>query len=257
MPTVARLNVTPVKSTRLLHPERVEVTRDGLPENRLFYLVDPMGALFTAGDVGELQQVVSAWDGDTQMLTLTMPDGTQVVASGAALGEAVVTDFYGRPVPGRVVEGPFADALRSFTGRNLRLIRCDKPGDAYDVEPLTAVGVASVASLASVAGHDGELDARRFRMNIELDGSDPYEEDSWEGTDVRIGTAVLRFGEQVPRCVITTLDPATGHKDFATLTEIARQRGRIDGRNGLPFGVYARVVEPGAIAVGDTAERVG
>jgi hypothetical protein len=46
----------------------------------------------------------------------------------------------------------------------------------------------------------------------------------------------------------------TGYKDFATLTEIARQRGRIRGRKGLPFGVYARVVEPGAIAVGDTAE---
>ena len=257
MPTVARLNVTPVKSTRLLHPDRVEVTRDGLPENRLFYLVDPMGALFTAGDVGELQQIVSAWDGDTETLTLSMPDGTVIEGSGAALGEAVVTDFYGRAVPGRVVEGPFADALRAFTGRNLRMIRCDKPGDAYDVEPLTAVGLASVASLASVAGQDGELDARRFRMNIELDGSDPYEEDTWEGTDVRIGTAVLRFGEQVPRCVITTLDPMTGHKDFATLTEIARQRGRIHGRNGLPFGVYARVVEPGVIALGDGAEPVG
>jgi uncharacterized protein YcbX len=256
MATVARLNVTPVKSTRLRHPERVELTPDGLPENRLFYLVDPMGALFTAADAGELQQVVSAWDAPADRLRLTFPDGTVVEGSGSTLGEAVVTDFYGRPVPGRVVEGPFADAIRRFVGRNPRLIRCDRPGDAYDVEPITAVGLASVAALADGAGHEGELDARRFRMNLELDGMAPYEEDSWDGCDVRIGTTVLRVGEQVPRCVITTLDPHTGEKDFATLTEIARQRGRIEGRKGLPFGVYARVVEPGTITVGDRAERL-
>ena len=254
MPTVARFNVTPVKSTRLQHPDRVEVSAGGLAESRLFYLVDPMGTLFTAADVGELQQVLSAWDASTQTLTLTFPDGKVIAGPGNALGDGVVTDFYGRPVPGRVVDGPFADALRSFTGRTLRLIRCDRPGDAYDVEPLTAVSLASVDALAQGARHDGALDARRFRMNLELDGCAPYEEDSWEGLDVRVGQAVLRFGEQVPRCVVTTLDPLTGQKDFATLTELARQRGRIQGANGLPMGVYARVVEPGWIAVGDAVE---
>ena len=254
MRTVARLNVTPVKSTRLQHPDRVELSAGGLAEDRLFFLVDPMGSPFTGGDAGELQQVESAWDAATQTLTLRFPDGGVVAGSGDSLGEAVVTDFYGRAVPGRIVDGPFADALRAFTGRALRLVRCERPGDGYDVEPLTAMSLASVAALAQGAGHDAELDARRFRMTLELDGCAPYEEDSWDGLDVRIGEAVLRFGEQVPRCVVTTLDPLTGHKDFATLTELARQRGRIAGGNGLPMGVYARVVQPGSIAVGDPVE---
>ena len=122
---------------------------------------------------------------------------------------------------------------------------------------MTAVSWASVAALADGADHEGVLDARRFRMNIELDGCAPYEEDTWDGAHVRVGSTVLRFGEQVPRCVVTTLDPATGEKDFATLTEIYRQRGRIPGDTGLPFGVYARVVEPGRIAVGDPVTRLG
>jgi uncharacterized protein YcbX len=130
MPSVSRLNVTPVKSTRLQHPDRVELTPDGLAENRLFYLVDTMGTLFTGADVGELQQVLSAWDAASQTLTLTLPDGRVVEGAGDALGDAVVTDFYGRPVHGRIVDGPFAEALRSFTGRALRLIRCDRPGNA-------------------------------------------------------------------------------------------------------------------------------
>jgi uncharacterized protein YcbX len=257
MPTVARLNVTPVKGTRLLHPDRVGLTPGGLPENRLFHLIDPMGALFSGNDHGELQQIVSAWDASTQTLRLEMPDGTVVDGSGDDLGEPVVTDFYGRPVPGRVVQGPFAEAFRRFTGRDLRLIRCDRPGDAYDVEPITLVSVASVDALAAGAKHAGELDPGRFRMNLELEGCAAYEEDTWDGLDVRVGEAVLRVGEQVPRCVVTTLDPLTGHKDFPTLTEIARQRGRMRGRTGLPFGVYARVERPGVVAVGDAVEPLG
>lgn len=254
MPTVARLNVTPVKSTRLRNPDQVRVTARGLEENRAFYLVDPMGALFTGGDAGELQQVVSSWDPDEEILGLTFPDGTEVTGSAAERGEAVVTDFYGRRVEGHVIVGPFADAVAAYVGRSLRLVRCVRPGDAYDIEPLTAVSHASVAALAEGASHYGDLDARRFRMNLELAGCDPYEEDTWDGAAVRVGGAVLRFGRQVPRCVVTTLDPMTGRKDFPTLTEIARQRGRIRDEKGLPFGVYARVMEPGTVAVGDTVE---
>lgn len=257
MPTVARLNVTPVKSTRLRHPDRLELTPDGIAENRLFFFVDPMGALVNAGDVNELQQVVSEWDASSETLTLTFPDGKEVAGSATELGDPIVTDFYGRDVPGRILDGPFAGSVRLFTGRSLRLIRCDRPGDAYDVEPLTAVSVESVSSLAEGAGREEPLDARRFRMNVELEGCTPYEEDGWAGTDVRIGETVVRFGEQVPRCVVTTLDPFTGRKDFPTLTEIFRQRGRMQGATGLPFGVYARVVRPGSIAVGDTVVPAG
>ena len=53
-----------------------------------------------------------------------------------------------------------------------------------------------------------------------------------------------------PRCRITTLDPDTGRKEFDTLKVIAAYRGT-DPEGGLPFGVYAEVIEPGAVRVGD------
>jgi hypothetical protein len=70
---------------------------------------------------------------------------------------------------------------------------------------------------------------------------------------VRIGEAVVRVGSQVPRCVITTLDPDTGERDFPTLSVIKRYRGLTDDGE-LPFGMYADVVRPGAVRTGDPIE---
>ena len=49
MPYIVRMNVTPVKSLALTHPQEVELVHVGIAENRLFYLVDQDGRLF-AGD---------------------------------------------------------------------------------------------------------------------------------------------------------------------------------------------------------------
>jgi uncharacterized protein YcbX len=109
-----------------------------------------------------------------------------------------------------------------------------------------------VAELARQAGRD-TVDGRRFRMLVDLAGCSPHEEDSWAGRRVRIGAALLEVGGPVPRCATTTRDPGTGVRDFDTLRAIAGYRGRRDGHD-IDFGVYARVVEPGRVRVGDAVE---
>ena len=254
MRSVARINVTPVKGTALQHPDRVELTPDGIPENRRFFLVDEGGSLFSAPNLGPLVRIRAELDAD-ERLTLVFPDGATVAGAGDAIGnEDLVVDFYGRPVEAATVNGPFSGALSAFADRPLRLLRSLRQGDASDVHRVSLVSAASVAALAAGAGHDGELDARRFRMDLELDGCEPYEEDTWDGRRVRLGSAVVRIHGQIPRCVLTTKDPVTGLKDFDTLREIARQRSRIDGDGGLPFGMYAEVEHTGTVAVGDEVE---
>jgi hypothetical protein len=91
-------------------------------------------------------------------------------------------------------------------------------------------------------------------MTIEIEGVDePHAEDAWASRTVRVGRAVLRIGEQVPRCFVTTLDPSTGVRDFPTLHVIKQYRG-VSADGDLPFGVYADVVEPGTVRVGDPVE---
>jgi uncharacterized protein YcbX len=251
MPTLARLSVTPVKGTLVHHPDEVHLTDTGIPGNRLFYLADERGELFSGPDHGPLVRIRASHDAALERLALHMPDGTDVEAAADDLGEAVITNFYGRPVAAHVVRGPFADVLSVFCGKSLRLLRCDRDGEGADVEPLTLVSFESVHDLGKRGGHDGPLDARRFRLNLELEGCEPYEEDTWQGRRVRVGEAIIEVAGQVPRCVFTTKHPETGDKDWNTLTQIAKYRARIAGDGGLPFGMYARVVRPATVRVGD------
>ena len=252
MPTLARLSVTPVKGTLVHHPDEVRLTEAGIPGNRLFYLVDERGELFSGPDHGPLVRIRASYDAARERLTLRMPDGSEVDAAADDLGDAAVTNFYGRLVAAHVVHGPFADAFSAFCAKPLRLLRCDLDGEGADIEPITLVSFESVRDLGRRGGHAGPLDARRFRLNLEIEGCDPYEEDTWEGRHVRVGDATIQVAGQVPRCVFTTKDPDTGDKDWDTLTQIAKYRPRIAGGGGLPFGVYARVVAPGTVHTGDT-----
>jgi uncharacterized protein YcbX len=50
---------------------------------------------------------------------------------------------------------------------------------------------------------------------------------------------------------VTTVDPVTGVSDLDTLKALARYRGDEMTTEPLPFGVWARVSEPGRISLGD------
>lgn len=246
-PTVARIGVTPVKSLALQHPVAVRLERWGVAGNRSFYLADRDGRMVTGSRIGPLVAVrAELTDGE---LRFAFPDGTAVGARPAPTGESVTTDFYGRAVTGRVVPGPWDAPLTELARTPVRLIVPDVPGAANDVEPITLVSLASVADLAWRSGAE-ELDPRRFRMTFDLEGCSPYEEDTWNGRTARVGEALLEIGKAVPRCVVTTQDPDTGLRDFPTLVAIKRARAIPDGGK-LPFGVYARVLEPGTVRVGD------
>jgi hypothetical protein len=245
MPSVARFNVTPVKGTALEHPDRVTLTPAGIPENRRFFLVDVDGRLFSGSDHGPLVQVRTAYTDGT--LTCAFPTGDVADGPTDLLGDAFIVDFYGRPVTAREVAGPFSEAFSSFVGAPVRLARADRDGDGVDVEPVTVVGTASVADLGRRGGYGGDLDARRFRINIELGGTEPYEEDSWDGRAVEIGDAVVRLAGQIPRCVVTTQDPDTGIRDWNTLKKLGELRTPMPDRAGVPFGMYARVERAGSV----------
>jgi uncharacterized protein YcbX len=248
MPYVVRMNVTPVKSMALSHPEEVKLGDIGVAEDRLFYLVDDEGRLFAGDRCGPLQTIRPSYDPDRERLALTFPDGSVAEGDGAVFAEGLITDFHGRPVRAHVVPGPWTQALSGFVGTPVRLARCDQPGEGIDVY---------VAELAARGGHRGDLDAGRFRMTFELDGCEAHEEDTWAGRRVRIGKALLRVYGRVPRCVVTTQSPETGLKDFESLKTIVSYRPLMSDKKGIPFGMYAEVEHPGRVRVGNHVEVQG
>jgi uncharacterized protein len=243
---VVRINVTPVKGLGLLHPQEVELTERGVESNRRYYLIQGW-RLFNGKDHGPLVRITP--DAQNGALTLRFPDGREV-SGDVELGEPVTTNFWGRRVTGRLVRGPWSDALSDYASMALHLVRTDEPGAGCDVHVGTLVSRASCERLGRELGAD--VDARRFRMLFELDGIDAHEEDSWG--DIRIGDAVVRIAGPVPRCAVTTQDPDTGVRTLDTLGGIKRYRG-LRGDKNIDFGVYFDVVQPGRVRVGDAVEQ--
>jgi uncharacterized protein YcbX len=254
--TVARISISPVKGLALVERDEVLLEESGVLENRRFHIVDADGRRYNQLRNGALIQIRQEYDGER--LALRFPDRT--VAEGeVALGEEITTDFYGRPVDGRILEGPWSPALSAWAGRPLTLVQ-SAPGAAIDRGSghVSLVSRASLEELGRQGENGGPVDGRRFRMLFEVAGCDPHEEDTWVNRHLRIGEALVYLRHDVGRCAITTQNPDSGAPDFDTLRTIRQYRGETANENGkkhIPFGVYGEVAEPGRVAVGDPVER--
>jgi uncharacterized protein len=253
---VAWISVAPVKGLALV--QRVEVVLEpfGVHENRRFHLTGEDGRLLNGKQLGALVRITADWDEDAGHLALEFPDGRRVEGD-VELGRAVTTSFYRRrEVEGRLVEGPWAEALSSFVGRPLRLVQPTQPGSGLDRRggAVSLVSTASVEALRRAAGTDDPVDPRRFRMLFGVEGVGAHEEDSWLGREVRIGAATVRPRGNVGRCIVTSRDPNSGARTLPTLDVLAEYRADVQTTERLPFGVWGEVVEPGRVRLGDTVQ---
>ncbi len=253
MPHVARLNIAPVRSLGLESRDEILLTPDGVAEDRRFYVVDDGGRLVDQLTAANLVQIATWTDPEATTLRLTFPDGT-VVEDEVRLTEPVETDVHGRTAVGHVVDGPWAAPLSAHVGRSVRIVRCDRIGGTRKAHPATLVSDGSLDAIGAVLGV-GDVDARRFRMLIELERGSAHVEDTWIGGCIALGETVLQISAPVARCAMTTHDPDTGERDLDTLRAIKDYRGIVNGKD-LNFGVWGEVVRPGVIRVGDAVRIV-
>lgn len=236
---VAWISIAPVKGLALVAREAVELTVDGVPEDRRFYLVDERDTMLNGKRHGPLVAVRPVVEGDH--LALHFPDGS--VAEGPVeAAERIETRFFGSQRAARTLAGPFDAALSDYAGRPLRIVEPEQP--AMDR------GRGGAFSLLSVAALNG-FDPRRFRMLFGVEGVPAHAEDGWIGSRVRIGDAVVRPLSETGRCLITSQDPDTGRPDRDMLAWIREHRPAQDTGEPLPFGVHGAVARPGTVRLGD------
>jgi uncharacterized protein YcbX len=199
---------------------------------------------------------VPAWDESAGTLTLRFPDGSEV--TGPVAGTRTQAVFYDETLDVDEVPGGFAEALSDLAGAPIRLVAHTRAGGGGDRGVPGATSLLSTGSLARLA-HELDVDSidpRRFRMHFGVDGVEAHAEDGWLGRRVRVGEAVVVPRGLVGRCAVTTQDPATGRPNLDTLKALTRYRREVPDQEPLPFGVFAEVVEPGHVALGDTVEPV-
>ncbi len=133
-------------------------------------------------------------------------------------------------------------ALAAELGDGVRVIKQDR--GVFDTLPLSLITTQTIAALEGMAG--AELDVRRFRPNLVVETSEgePFAEDAWVGSVLRIGGIRMRVDQRDERCVMVNIDPVTTERNPAVLRAIAKQRDAC-------LGVYGSTVEPGRVAVGE------
>ncbi len=134
---------------------------------------------------------------------------------------------------------------QTASGSVFRLTRAETP--QTDVRPLSLISTQTVERLAEELGQP--LDVRRFRANLLLDlPENAFAEDKLVGKTVRVGsTAVLAVRERDPRCRFITYDPDAPH----TAEPLFELMKLLDRKHQGRAGVYASVVVPGEVTVGD------
>ena len=140
----------------------------------------------------------------------------------------------------RRLDQEFVGELAEVVSRPLTLR--DRSGENFDDSHVLVVNLATVAAFALEAGVD--VDRRRFRANLYLDGLEPGEEVRWVGRRIRAGAAVLEVVKRCERCAVVTRDPETTIASPELLRLLAQT-------SDTSLGVYCRVVTPGAVEVGD------
>jgi uncharacterized protein YcbX len=251
---VAWIHIAPIKALAVQELEQVDLGREGVENDRRFCIVDVDGKMLNAKRVQRFVAVRPHFDAAMRHLKLDIPDGSTV--NGAVdLGDPISVLIHGRTVPARVVDGPWSAALSALAERPVRLVRFDNRGEGVDRADEGAgaslLSEGSLRAIAKASGESGPVDPRRFRMLFGITGVDAHAEDTWIGSRVHIGSAVVLPGGDIGRCAVTTLDPMTGRSDLDTLAALAKYRREKVTSEPLPFGVWAEVVEAGVVRLGD------
>lgn len=225
---VRQLARYPVKSMRGEALPAATLTLQGVAEDRRYAFVQAASRSafpwLTARELPEMLRYRPSVEGAGSpevKVTVTTPDGKQWPVDSAELRQA----------------------LEAKSGRALFLLR-DYRG-SYDAAPVSLISRQTVARIAEESG-TGE-DAWRFRPNllVDLEGGEAFDELRWVGRTLRVGTARIAVTEVDERCVMITLDPASGQASPAVLRCVVQQHQQ-------RAGVYATVLTAGEVRAGDT-----
>jgi uncharacterized protein YcbX len=226
--SVVALQRFPVKSTGVERLERVDIEATGLVGDREWAVYGADGKLASGKHTRRFRRMdpvfeLVAWH-DGELTIVRLPDGRKLVA-GQPGSDAVLSEHFGEPVT----------------------VRRESDVMHQDEAQVSIVGTATLAELGSAEGDGATLDPRNLRANIVVATSTPYLEDSWVGREIVVGGSRLLVTGAIERCRMVGVAQVG-------LAERAGMLRAISDRHDLCAGVYASVVTPGPVAVGD---RVG
>lgn len=222
---VATLWRYPVKSMLGERCEALEIEARGVRGDRAFAVRDAAGKLGSGKDTRRMRRLEGLFShaarGEGDSLAVCLPDGRWVPGNSFSIDEEL-----SRSLGAAVRLSPEAEVQH------------------FDASPIHVLTTASLAWLRARLPASA-IDERRFRPNlvVEAPGAEPLEQ-AWIGRTLRVGRhAVLKVVAPCERCGMTTLAQGELPFDPLVLRCLAQEAGEL-------FGVYAEVVRPGPVALG-------
>jgi uncharacterized protein YcbX len=240
----------------------------GMTGDRRWMLVDEgSGRFYTQRVLPQMTQLSVLWNGDGVTLSapglgsldVRVPLDSEETLRGITIwrdsfrvpdaGEEAarwVTALVGKPT--RLVHVPAARARWLPSGYGTVE---DRVGFA-DGFPLLLIGQSSLDDVSQKVGRTMEM--LRFRPNLVVSGSEAFAEDGWKR--IRIGDLHMRVLTPCSRCIMTTIDPATGERSadrepMTTLKTYREREGNVwfgqnvvaDGAGVVEVGMEVEVLE--------------
>ena len=269
----------PVKSMRGSTITHGTLADNGVVGDRMWALRDDeRGAIASARRLKSLSRLEASFDGDSNGVTIRLPDGSTVRDSDADVNARISAaldhqvslcakepvsnlDHYrrGRPdsddmmvelrsIFGRVDDEPLPD-LSIFPPEMLEFEY--PPGNYFDCYPLMIMSTSALAALREALPNSA-IDERRFRPSLVIDTGDEagHPEFEWVGRRIAIGGTEVQILSGCPRCAAIANEFAPElPRDSAVLRHVVRDLDQ-------NVGVYATVVRTGPISIGDSVEFV-
>lgn len=257
--SISQLNIFPVKGLKGIAVGSAFAAERGLAHDRRFMVVEPDGSFLSQRELPRMATVWTEIAGGE--LRLAAPDRDEIaVPLEPGEGEAMRVEVWDHACRA-IAPSPEADRwLTEVLERRCRLVympdstrRASNPRHAgmdrlvgfADGYAFLIVSEASLVQLNGRLDHPVPMD--RFRANIVLAGTGPFEEDGWG--EFGAGDAVLRMAKPCGRCQVTTTDQSTGEVTGPEpLATLAAWRGSTEF--GARFGMNAVTVKTGSIRVG-------
>ena len=269
--TVAVLRRYPVKSMLGEDLTAGDVTMAGLAGDRVLGLVHRQtGKVASAKNPRAWRRLLTLTAASRgAAVTITFPGGTVVTGTGPGT-DAALSEFLGQPVTLAATPPPDATLDRAVPEEVLRdgihvpvsvevsHLGGASAGDNFvDFAPLHLLTTSTLDRIAALSPR-GTVELERYRPNIVIrTGTPGFAENDWAGRDLRIGPdLVIRVIARTPRCAIPTLEHGELPRDSDAL-RVPAAHNRISAMAGFGpqpcAGVYAQVLRPGRIRIGDFA----
>ncbi|WP_461111748.1 MOSC domain-containing protein [Spirosoma jeollabukense] len=281
--TISELLIYPIKSLGSISMTEVIVEPKGFRYDRRFMLVTPEGKFITQRTHTQMALIdvtitetpdraatLHVWHRNhpDDVLELPLVLNDEVIASH---GTMLVEIWDSKDVPAVTVSDEADQWFTNAIGTSCRLVfmpetttravdqdyAVDPEQDAVsfaDGYPYLLIGQSSLDALNQRL--EEPLTMLRFRPNMVVSGSEPYDEDAWN--QFRIGEIDFYGVKPCARCVLTTIDPETGQKGkepLKTLTTYRQWKHKIlFGQNVLARSTGENTL--GSLRVGQPVEIV-